>query len=275
MNIKSNLFAAFLALAIINPSYGEDTPIASKPASSSHADLAKQATNPLAPLIQFQVQNYFIFDSIDSNDYANQFIVQPVIPISATSMLPRAIFRPTIPIVTSPDVIGGPSGTTGLGDISGVYVFAFDQDWGSFGVGPAGAIPSATDLRVGARKWTLGPALFGMYTKIPKVQIGGLAFNTWAVGGGGPNDVNSLSIQPIFNYHFGEGWYTGWGDQAISFNWVNGTNYIPLSTRLGKVFSIGEQKVNMNGQMIYNVGDHVSGKDQWGFKLTVTLLFPE
>jgi hypothetical protein len=94
--------------------------------------------------------------------------------------------------------------------------------------------------------------------------------------GPGTSAVNELSIQPIFNYHFGEGWYAGWGDQPIEVDWEKGNAvYAPLSFRLGKVFAIARQHVNSNIQFIYNVGDDIPGKDQWGLKFTVTLLFPE
>jgi hypothetical protein len=249
----------------------------SKTSSHSHAGLAAQATNPVAPLVQFRVQNYFIFENIGTPDpYANQFDIQPIIPIPKMGFIPRAIFRPTIPVVTTPDVPGGPSGTTGLGDIPYVYLFVLDQKWGVLGAGPAGAFPTATDVRVGAKKWTLGPSVFAMYTAIPHIQIGALVFNTWSVGGPGANDVNSFSFQPVFNYHFGDGWYTGWGDQPFTVDWENGNAlYAPLSFRLGKVYAIARQHMESNVQFIYNVGDDIPGKDQWGLKFTVTLLFPE
>jgi hypothetical protein len=62
-------------------------------------------------------------------------------------------------VVTTADIDYGPDSKTGLGDVSGVYVFAFDQDWGTFGLGAAGAVPLASDPLLGARKWTIGPAV--------------------------------------------------------------------------------------------------------------------
>lgn len=243
--------------------------------TQSHANLAEQATNPLSPMIQIQLQNYFIFDTIDGG-YSNQIIVQPVIPIKAMGIMPRAIFRPTLPIVSSPDMDNGVKGTTGTGDLAGVYMWAMDKKWGTMGLGLAGAAPLASNHLLGARKWTVGPAFFFMNTQTPKLQWGALVFNTFSVGGGGASEVNSFSMQLIFNYHFGEGWYAGWGDQAITFDWQNNDAvYFPLSARLGKVFSIGKQKINMNGEFIFNVGDRTPGRDEWGFKLTVTPLFPE
>ena len=68
----------------------------------------------------------------------------------------------------------------------------------------------------------------------------------------------------------------GWGDQAITVDWENDNAvYAPLSFRLGKVYGIGKQKMETNLQFIYNVGDKIPGKDQFGFKVTVTLLYPE
>jgi hypothetical protein len=252
----------------------------------SHSDLAAQATNPLAPLIQIRAQNYFIAETIDANGinssgYSNQFDLQGVVPIPKIGFIPRAVFRPTIPVVTTPDTNPGPNGTSGLGDIPWVYIFAFDQKWGVLGTGPAGAFPTATDDRLGAKKWTLGPSAFGMYTGIPHFQMGALVFNTWSLGGPGNDNpagekVNQLSVQPLFNYHFGKGWYTGWGDQAITVDWEHGNAvYAPLSFRIGKVYAIGRQKLESNLQFIYNVGDDLPGKDRWGFKVTVSLLYPE
>lgn len=107
------------------------------------------------------------------------------------------------------------------------------------------------------------------------MQWGALIFNTFSVGGEGVGDVNSLSVQLVFNYHLGKGWYTGWGDQALEFDWEDGgAVYFPLSARLGKVITIGTQDIDVNGQFIYNVGDRTAGLDEWGFRLTVTPLFP-
>ncbi len=251
------------------------------PASGdSHSDLAKQATNPAAPLLQLQLQNIFIPDSTyGASGYANQLIVQPVIPIARQDwlpdFLPHQIFRPTIPIVTSADIDGGPDGTTGLGDINYVYTFNYDLDWGVLGIGLSGEIPTATDLRLGGRHWAFGPAVFAMYASIPNVQVGALVSNNFSVGGGGPGDLNSMSIQLIANYHWGDGWYAGWGDQPLTFDWENGGYYVPLSARIGKVGSMGNQKVNIFLQGYRNVGDSITGQSEGGIKLNVTLLFPE
>jgi hypothetical protein len=39
--------------------------------------------------------------------------------------------------------------------------------------------------------------------------------------------------------------------------------------------SRAHENANGNLEYIYNVGDDIPGLDQWGFKLTMTLLFPK
>ena len=45
-----------------------------------HGKDGPSATDPSAPLLQFQIQNLFIPSTEHADGYANQFIVQPVIP---------------------------------------------------------------------------------------------------------------------------------------------------------------------------------------------------
>jgi hypothetical protein len=61
--------------------------------ATSHADLAKQATDPTAILTQLQLQNIFVpssndADGLKANGYANTFIIQPVIPIGKSENFP-------------------------------------------------------------------------------------------------------------------------------------------------------------------------------------------
>ncbi len=255
-----------------------DEPANAPPADAANGgkgDLAEQATNPVAPIVQFQLQNTFTPESYATDGYANSFVVQPVIPVAPIGSFPRSIWRPTIPIVTTPDQDNGTSGTTGLGDISLLGGPVFDFDWGFVVVGPAITIPSATDARLGARQWELGPVVGPIITSVPKTQFGALLFNKWGLGGAGEQYTNSFYMQPILNLHLEDGWYHGLSDYIWSHNWETDDTYIPLSWRVGRVFAIGEQQVNIAVSPYYNVGDDVPGQGQWGVKLSVTLLFPQ
>lgn len=264
---------------LVDPDYHFTLAVAASDGGGNNktTSIASQATDPSAPLIQLQFQDRFASKSHHADGSSNQFVIQPVIPIKAMGFLPRSILRLTVPIVSTPDLDVGIDGTDGLGDSDWLYVLAFDQSWGSIGIGGAGAFPTATDSRLGARKWTAGPAAFLIYTKIPKTQLGVLVFNTWSFAGAGDADVNSFSLQPILTRHFNDGWYGGMGDEAWSVNWEKSSDqvYLPLSGRVGRVFAMGKQHVNVFGQGFYNVGDDVAGFAEWGFKLNFTFLFPE
>jgi len=252
-----------------------DTQPSADASAASQGDLAKQATDPSAPLALLQFQNVFIPESHAADGYANTFIVQPVIPIPKQGWFPRSVWRPTIPLVTTPDLDAGIDGTTGLGDITIVGGPALDYDWGTIIVGGATTLPTATDERLGARQWQLGPAVGVIASKVvPETIFGVFGYQEWGLGGPGDQYTSQLSFQPIFVRHFDGGWYTGLGDDLWTFNWETNHHYIPLSWRVGKVFSIGDQKVNAFVSSFYNVGDDVPGKGEWGIKLSFSLLFP-
>ncbi len=250
---------------------------AEKDKQAQQASLAAKATNPIASLIQFQVQNTFVPDSYDSSGYANTFVLQPVIPFSLPSeTFPTLVTRTTLPIVTTPDFDGPLDGTTGLGDLIILApLVSKPHKWGMWGVGPALVFPTATDDRTGEGKWQAGPAGVILVTGIKHWQFGVLAYNLWSYAGTNSRaDVNKMYFQPVINYHFGKGWYTGYGDLLWTFNWKNGQQDFPVSLRLGKVTHIGKQPVNIFFEPFYTPA-HDGATPKWGFKLNLTLLFPK
>ena len=83
-------------------------------------DLANEATNPGAALIQLQLQNVFVPNSHNSSGYANTGIIQPVIPFKLPSgfYFQNLINRSTLPIVSTPNPNGPIASVTGLGDLT-------------------------------------------------------------------------------------------------------------------------------------------------------------
>jgi hypothetical protein len=47
------------------------------------------------------------------------------------------------------------------------------------------------------------------------------------------------------------------------------------SSKGGRVFAIGGQRVNLFLQAFHSVGDNVAGQGEWGIKLSLALPFPE
>jgi hypothetical protein len=237
-------------------------------------NLAENATNPTSNLMQFQIQNSFVPSSFNSSGYSHTVDIQPVIPYKLFDHL--NILRLTIPITLTPDFDGPVNETSGLGDTSLLNLMVFPFDWGNIAAGFNLAFPTATDARLGSGKWQAGPAIAAIYTKIPKWQIGALVFNNWsyATNRSGKENVNKMAIQYIIIRHFEKGWYAGWGDLAMEFNWRNGKQNLPLCAKVGKIVHIGKVPFNIFVQPFYTVA-HDGPTPEWGVKLNVTLLLPE
>jgi hypothetical protein len=243
--------------------------------SAQGESLAERATDPTSPLIQFRIENSFIPESFDSSGYANTAQIQPVIPWKAP-WGQLMITRLTIPFPLIADPDGPVNETSGLGDIDLLHLFICKKDWGATGLGFNMSFPTATDVRLGSDKYQAGPAGVLVYKGIPKWQLGGLVYNNWsyATNRGGKENVNKMFIQWIATYHFKPGWYMGWGDLPMTFNWRNGKQNIPLSVRLGHTMKIGKQDVDMFVQPFYTAS-HEGASGEYGVKFALTFLFPE
>jgi hypothetical protein len=246
----------------------------------SCASLAEQATDPTAILTQFQTQNIFVPQTYDSTGYANQLIIQPVIPIVAKKYFPfTQIWRPTFPLsVVTADPNGAVGRKYGLGDLVLLDVFLPERkDWGTWGAGVVAVLPTATKKTTGQGKWQIGPVAVIIYGKIPKWTFGCLVENPISFAGDpGRRDVSTLLVQPIVVRHFSEGWYAGWGELLLSYEWLNKDYNIPINVRVGKVIKVFGQAINVFVEPFYTPRDLQSGsQDQWGFKLNVTFLFPD
>jgi hypothetical protein len=306
--VTAIFFAVLASLAAPDKAYAQSSAGAdqSEPESESQTKdkasgsvhptdrLANQATNPAAALIQLQLQNQFIPNSNNSSGYANSFVVQPVIPFSLgeDSYFQNFVTRTTLPLVTTPDPDGPVSDTTDLGDAT-VIGFAVNKqkvtkDSGfEWGPGLAAILPTATDDRTGADKWSLGPGFLGIAMKADVLEkgdslmLGAYGYNVWSVAGDGDReDVNKLFAAPVVIYHFAEladqkGWYAGYSDELWNFDWKDdGRASMPIGGRVGRVFSVAGQPINLFLQSDYWVADR--GTDPvWDIKLSLTFLFPE
>ena len=86
------------------------TPHTAEPPTGGHANLAAAATNPVANLVQCQIQDEYNWSNYNSSGESNAFIIQPVIPIALPwKAVPLVITRTTLPCIRTPD-LGSPIG---------------------------------------------------------------------------------------------------------------------------------------------------------------------
>ena len=256
------------------------TPSPAAPPTGGHSNLAAAATNPVANLIQFQLQDEYDWSNYNSSGAGNAFIIQPVIPIKLPwEAVPLVITRTTIPYVRTPglDSVGHKNG---FGDTSFLALFTpnFGLKGQTIGFGPTVVIPTAGNNDfTGSGKWQAGPAFVYINTK-SSTQWGILGFQQWSFAStdSGENrpSVSKLSIQPILTHHFGEGWFVGTPDNAQVYNFETNKWKLQLGPQVGRVFKIGKQPVKMFGAVYYNPINDGGATAKWTAKIGLTFLFP-
>ena len=253
------------------------------PEVSAKANLAEAATNPLANLVQFQLQNQYGATNYNSTGSSNTFVIQPVVPVSLPwESVPLLITRSTLPYVRTPD-LGDPVGhKQGFGDFTFLAIANPKLPKGNQGgLGFSAVFPTAgSNEFTGSGKWQAGPAYAYINTMIPGTQLGFFGWHHWSYAdgptGGDRINVNEHSIQPLAIHHLGKGWYVGLQDIPWKYNFKSDQWTMPTGPQVGKVMKLGKLPVKLFGAVYYDpYQDEDSPSAEWTFKLNVTLLFPK
>jgi hypothetical protein len=242
------------------------------------AALARAAQNPVANLISLPFQNNTNFEFGPREKTQNVLNIQPVLPFSLNQDW-NLITRTILPVSSQPSLFSGQDRETGLGDttftafLSPASPFKGKITWGA---GPVFLLPTATDDRLGADKWGLGPSLVVLAMPGNWV-IGSLFSNVWSVGGSGDEDVNLFTWQYFVNYNLPNGWYltsapimtANWEADRSSDTWT-----VPVGGGFGKIVRFGGlPPLNASVQGFYNVArpDLVG---RWSLRVQLQLMFP-
>jgi hypothetical protein len=257
-------------------------PHTAEPPTGGHANLAAAATNPIANLVQFQMQNSYSPSNHNADGYSNVAVIQPVIPIKLPwDEVPLLVTRTTLPYISTPDLDGGIGRKDGFGDIvaQGYFLPKLKTKGVAAGIGYNLTIPSGGDNDfVGSGKWSLGPGAVYLNMQTPSWQWGLLSYSSFsfASANSGRNSVSNVNIQPILTKHFSEGWYASVPDVPQTYDFMTDNWTLAIGPRVGKVTKFGKQPVNLFGQVTWNPldnDDQVSA--EWTFKVNVTFLFPK
>jgi hypothetical protein len=258
-------------------------PGASEGKGNQHANLAEAATNPLANLVQFQLQNQYnaVVDN-SGTGASNTFLIQPVIPFGLPfKKMPTLITRSTLPYISTPKLpeIGR---EYGFGDFTllavGIIPFAKGQN---IGLGTSLVFPTGGSNEIlSGGKYLAGPAFAYVNTMFKGWQLGILGWQHWNVadgpGGGKKGNVSEFSIQPLITKHFSKGWYVRLQDDVWKYNFETNDWSMPTGPVLGKVFKLGKMPVNLYSGIYYDPMKHDDqSSNTWSWKVNLTLLFPK
>lgn len=295
--LKNSLFIAF-ALGLMSGSVmaheeghydhsGEphETPHKASPPEGGHDSLSGAATNPIANLVQFQIQNAYTPSNNNVSGSSNAFILQPVIPIELSSeAVPLLVTRTTLPYINTPDFDGGVGTQEGFGDLvaQGYFIPKLETKGVMIGIGYNLTVPTAgSNDFTGSGKWSLGPGFVYFNMRTSGFQWGVLNYSSFSFADNDTGQdthrshVSSTSIQPIMIWHFDKGWYAGLPDVPQTYNFRTEHWTTQLGARAGKVMKLGSQPVNLFGQATYNSEDHSNEiSPEWTYKINLTFLFP-
>ena len=259
-----------------------ERPYKAEPPKGGHSNLAGAATNPIANLIQFQMQDQYSPSSHNADGYSNVAIIQPVVPFKLPwEKVPLLVTRTTLPYITTPKPDSGIGRHKGFGDIvaQGYFLPKLETKGVSVGLGYNLTIPSAGDNEfVGSGKWSLGPGLVFVNMQTPSWLWGILSYSSFSFADSDSDRsyVSNISIQPVLVKHFSKGWYAAVPDVPQTYNFRTDLWTLNIGPRVGRVMKFGKQPVNLFGQVTYNpidYNDQVSS--EWTFKINLTLLFPK
>jgi hypothetical protein len=254
-----------------------------EPPTGGHANLAEAATNPIANLVQFQVQNSYSGSNHNSSGYSNVTTLQPVIPFQLPwKSVPLLITRTTLPYITTPDFNGSVDRKRGFGDTTILTMFSpkLKTKGIQVGLGPTFVIPTGGDNEyVGSGKWQAGPSFLYINMKTPKIQWGLFAFQLWdfasTSSGSDRSGVSKLSLQPFITMHLKDGWYIGSPDVPQTYDFKTEKWTWALGPQVGKVTKLGKMPIKLFGAFYYNPENDAGATAEWTAKLNVTFLFPK
>ena len=264
----------FLATAVV----AQDTTAPGQQGGPETGDagLQKDVQNPVASLTLVPFQNNTNFDSGPFSRTQNVLNIQPVIPINISSYW-KVIVRVVQPLVWQPSPNQNTGGEYGVGDMAPDFFFSPRKPGKlMWGVGPAFAIPTATNHVLGQGKFSIGPSAV-VLVQPGKWTFVNLVNNVWSVAGSGSRPpVNQMLDQYFITRNLEKGWYVT-SSPIITANWKapsGGVWTVPFGGGLGRVQKLGPQPVNWKVEFFGNAV-HPKGSSSWTMRLTLAFLYPK
>jgi hypothetical protein len=280
MRLTILIIAALIAVSGVQAIAQDETKQSTTQAQGG-GDLAAKTQNPVGAMYSLPFK--FTLDSGASDGEVFVLNIQPVIPVTVGNW--NLINRVIVPLIDTPGGVSGTpeipnpvgdDGATGLGDINySVYVSPAEPGKVIWGIGPSLMMDTATEDELGSGKWSAGPTAVVLIQPKPWT-IGLLGRQLWDFAGDSDRkNFNQLLLEPFINYNLDNGWYLI-SDMILTANWEadsSNTWTIPLGGGAGKMFAIGNQKMNTKLEAYYNVVKP-DGAPDWFMSWTLQFLFP-
>ena len=246
-------------------------------ATSSAAELAKKLSNPVAALISVPFQ--FNYDNnigpVEGGDRWT-INVQPVIPFSINDKW-NLISRTILPIVSQDEIYPGAGSQSGIGDTVQSLFFSpkepTSKGW-IWAVGPVFLLPTGSNDLLTADKWGVGPTALAL--KQENGYTYGILFNhIWSVAGDDARaDISNTFLQPFFSYTTPKRTTYSINTES-TYDWEAEQWTVPVNFSVSQLVIIGKAPVSFSAGLKYFAQSPDSAPHGWGYRFSVTLLFPK
>ncbi len=242
--------------------------------SGSNAELAQELTNPLAKMITIPIQMNFDND-IGQEDKGSKITtnIQPVIPFEFNddwNLLTRTI----VPIVSQDDVFPGSGSQFGLGDSTLTLFMSPKKSTNGgllWGVGPVFLLPTATDSKLGTKKWGIGPSAVVVVKEGPWTY-GVLGNHIWSFAGDKDrDDISNTFLQPFVSYTWPNAWIASLQSES-SYNWETEEWSVPVNFAVGRLVKFGKLPVSLAAGVGYWLESPDNGPEGVRFRLQANIV---
>ncbi len=251
--------------------------IAAAQPAPDNTELSKESENPVTRLYTVPLRYEGGFDyGPDDATKSTMELDQAVVPIPLNDNW-SLITRTKVPFVSQPPKKPGETWNTGFGNAYTTLFLSPEHGKAFFwGIGPVIYFPTATNSATGVNKWGSGPSVAFVWKGRGPWMLGLVANNIWSFGGPprGSDRTNSLLVNPIVSYHFGNGWSVG-SSPNITSDWNASSRKrwtLPIGGGFGKVVKIGAQPIKLSLDAYYNALRPQGTGPVWTAQFTMTFL---
>jgi hypothetical protein len=252
------------------------TVLAAPAQAETNEGLAMELSNPVAALISVPFQFNYEQDIGAARDGKRWVLnVQPVVPLELNADW-NIISRTILPVVWQDEVFPGAGSQSGIGDIVQSVFFSPKAPTAGgliWGAGPVLLLPTGSNDLLTSDKWGAGPTAVVIKQQGPWT-LGTLANHIWSFAGSSRRDnVNATFLQPFLSYTTPTA--TTFSLNAEStYDWNSQEWRVPINAGVAQILRVGTQLVQVGAVARYWADVPDGGPHGWGFRLSVTLLFP-
>jgi hypothetical protein len=243
--------------------------------SDDAAELAKKLSNPVASLISVPLQYNYDKD-FGANDQGSKSVlnIQPVVPFTLNEKW-NLILRTIVPLANAHEVPPG-SSDSGLGDVVQSFFFSPKQpvDGWILAAGPVLLYPTASAATLGGEKWGAGPTAVALRQRGPWTY--GMLVNHIEsfAGSRSRGGISATFAQPFVSYVTASRTTFGLNTES-TYDWRSSGWAVPVNASVSQLLKVQSQILQVSLGARYWIESPGSGPEGFGFRATVTFLFPK